>query len=94
MASFRRLLALAACVAVVVTCCFSTWRMGGRRTAPLPTASAGAMGGLDDRAPAEAAEAEAEAGSPFNSARKAPGERDERTSAGCAVWDPGEPGSE
>lgn len=30
-ASFLRRLALAACVAVVVTCCFSTWRIGGRR---------------------------------------------------------------
>jgi hypothetical protein len=34
-ASFRRRLALAACVAEVVTCCRSTWKMGGRRhTAP------------------------------------------------------------
>ena len=31
LASFLRLLALAACVALVVTCCFSTCRMGGRR---------------------------------------------------------------
>ncbi len=30
-ASFFLLVALAACVAVVVTCCFSTWRIGGRR---------------------------------------------------------------
>lgn len=74
MASFRRLLALAACVAVVVTCCFSTWRMGGSRTAPLPIASAGAMGGLDDWAP----EAE-ETGSFFISAsRKAPEEGEGR----------------
>jgi len=87
MASFRRLLALAACVAVVVTCCFSTWRMGGSRTAPLPIASAGAMEGLDDRAP----EPEA-AGS--SAARKAPGEEDECASATCAAWGPGESGSE
>ena len=33
-ASFRLLLALAACVALVVTCCFSTCRMGGRRVTP------------------------------------------------------------
>ena len=31
LASFRRRLALAAWVALVVTVCFSTWRMGGRR---------------------------------------------------------------
>ncbi len=31
MASFRRRLALAACVALVVTCCFSTCMIGGRR---------------------------------------------------------------
>ena len=30
-ASFLRRLALAACVALVVTCCFSTCMMGGRR---------------------------------------------------------------
>lgn len=30
-ASFLLRLADAACVALVVTCCFSTWRMGGRR---------------------------------------------------------------
>ena len=30
-ASFRLLLAEAAWVADVVTCCFSTWRIGGRR---------------------------------------------------------------
>lgn len=33
-ASLRRLLALAAWVALVVTCCFSTCRMGGRRGRP------------------------------------------------------------
>ena len=64
--------------------------MGGSRTAPLPTASAGAMGGLDDRAP----EPE-EAGSLFVSApRKAPGEGDDCASPGCAAWGPGESGSE
>ena len=31
LASFLRRLALAACVALVVTCCFSTCMMGGRR---------------------------------------------------------------
>jgi len=78
MASFRRLLALAACVAVVVTCCFSTWRMGGSRTAPLPIASAGAMGGLGDWAP----EPE-EPGSFFISvARKAPEEGEGRDQEG------------
>lgn len=70
MASFRRLLALAACVAVVVTCCFSTWRMGGSRTAPLPIASAGAIGGLDDWAP----DAEEPASFLISAARKPPGE--------------------
>lgn len=38
-ASLRRLLALAACVADVVTCCFSTWRMGGRRGGAAPLAN-------------------------------------------------------
>lgn len=40
-ASFRRRLALAACVAVVVTCCFSTCMIGGRR---MPDPSSGPSG--------------------------------------------------
>jgi hypothetical protein len=45
LASFRRRLALAAWVAEVVTCCRSTWKMGGsRHTAP---GVAGEVAGLD-----------------------------------------------
>jgi len=43
-ASFLRRLALAACVAVVVTCCFSTWRIGGRRHGMPPADGTGRRG--------------------------------------------------
>ena len=46
-ASFLLLLALATWVAVVVTCCFSTWRMGGRRHGT-PTAGEDAKGKVVD----------------------------------------------
>ena len=42
-ASFLRRLALAACVALVVTCCFSTCMMGGRRGIAPPCGKGGAM---------------------------------------------------
>ena len=66
--------------------------MGGSRTAPLPTASAGAMGGLGDRAP----DPEEAGCSLFISAgaRKAPGEGEDCASPAGAAWGPGEPGRE
>ncbi len=49
-ASFLRRLALAACVAVVVTCCFSTCMIGGSRGTLPPCGKADAAMMEDDRA--------------------------------------------
>lgn len=49
-ASFLLLEALAACVAEVVTCFFSTWRIGGRRVTPFAKWPWGSASGAEEEA--------------------------------------------